>query len=108
MAAGEEFRQGIEHLDLFVERGMETVPDDNQYHVRLGDQILFSSRKKDVALDRYRTVRDELLASTDFESIAIDPREALRKHLAQREVDLVRSKSNVRSKLRVPSRRGHR
>jgi hypothetical protein len=102
------FRQAVERIGLSIERGTESVPNDERFHVLLGGQVVYSAASKAKALAEYKRRRDTLLSEAEVEPQTRDPREALRRERAERELRAMRSDSNVREKLRVPGRRGHR
>lgn len=64
------FKQGIEALGLSIEEGTANVPSDGRYHIVVHGDIVSSHTKPQAALERYRSIRDELIEasghSTDF------------------------------------------
>jgi hypothetical protein len=76
---------------LSIEQGTAAVPDDGQYHIVVGGQIVLSTRVFDLAKITFDEQREELrIASGDP-----DPREVLRKESAAREVSALRSESST-------------
>jgi hypothetical protein len=83
---------------LSIELGTPAVPDDGQYHVIANGENILSTRVFELAKIIYEEQREELrLAAGDP-----DPREILRKEVAKREAQTIRSESVARSM----SRRG--
>jgi hypothetical protein len=54
------FRQSVPRLALSIEMGTDSVPDDGRYHVLLDGKRVYASAQKNLALSKYRDLREEL------------------------------------------------
>ncbi len=73
------FKQEVLTVGLSIEQGTDSVPDDGRFHVVLGGQVVFSSRRKSAALAHYRSLRDDLLRNAGIAQTAPDPEETRRR-----------------------------
>jgi hypothetical protein len=53
------YRQGVEDIDLWLERATERVPNDGKFYVLLGGDLKGKSGSRNRALALYRRLLDE-------------------------------------------------
>jgi hypothetical protein len=100
-------KQGIPELGLSLEKGTATVPTDGQFHVILNGEVMFSSKSKLKALEEYRQQRDQLLAKHKPERWKADPKEALRRLVAQGQAERMLAESARRKRAGALRRGGN-
>lgn len=102
------FRQSLPSIGLSLEKNTPNVPADNQYHVLLNGDTLMSTPSKRRAMAEYARHRSRLVPETEPVQSAAARKRALLKMQADHDINALHAGSNIRPKLRVPSRRGHR
>lgn len=69
----DRYRQAIPRLQLSIERGTESVPEDGCFHVVLKGTEVFASASMREAEREYRQIRDDLLQGVTGEFIPKSP-----------------------------------
>ena len=104
------FKQAIPSIQLSVEMGTASVPQDGRYHLVRDGELIASFASKPSALKAYTAARNELLAASEVSTQ--DPAiaaAALKRRLAEVDYrDYRGSATGWRYRLGVVARRGHR
>lgn len=91
------FKQGIPALELSVEQGTGSVPDDGRYHVVHAGAVISSHARENEALRAYRRLRDELAEGAAIpQPDAATAAEALRRERTHYESQSVLAESGRR------------
>jgi hypothetical protein len=83
------FKQEVQAISLSLEQGTSSVPDDGRFHVVVDGDVVFSSRARSAALNRYRSIREELLLKAGLEKRQSDPEETRRREREFYDVQVV-------------------
>jgi hypothetical protein len=102
---GRMFRQEVRTIGLSIEQGTRSVPNDGRFHVVVDGNVVFSSKAKSIALNRYRSLRDELLRKAGVEHRPPDPEETKRREREFYDLQAVVSES-MRQRTINAKRRG--
>jgi hypothetical protein len=78
-----------------MEKGTNAVPDDGQFHVVVDGEVVFASASETVALQFYRSKREELFEARGGRPSRqrLSPEERLQRERAHRDIQAMRMES---------------